>query len=107
MIKRLKSRKKIETLFQKGYIIKESGLFFKGYDFNSGETRFGVSVSKKNFASAVTRNLIKRRIREQIMSSGLLLAIPKGVSFFVIYSSPEIISSKKIQEKLQAIAKKI
>ena len=53
----------IETIFDKGFVIKAKGLLLKGYDFNDDETKFGVSVSKKSFPTAVKRNLIKRRVR--------------------------------------------
>ena len=56
----LKNKKKIETIFDKGFVIKAKGLLLKGYDFNDDEKKFGVSVSKKSFPTAVKRNLIMR-----------------------------------------------
>ena len=53
MLKPLKSKKKIETIFEKGFVIKEGGLMLKAYDFKDSENSFGVSVPKKIFASAV------------------------------------------------------
>ena len=61
----LKNKKKIETIFEKGFIIKADGLLFKGYNFKDDEIKYGVSVSKKLFPLAVDRNLIKRRLKEQ------------------------------------------
>ena len=61
----LKNKKKIETIFEKGFTIKAYGLLFKGYDFKDDEIKYGVSVSKKLFPLAVDRNLIQRRLKEQ------------------------------------------
>ena len=68
----LKNKKKIETIFDKGFVVKAKGLLLKGYDFNDDETKFGVSVSKKSFPAAVKRNLIKRRVRHQVKDLGFL-----------------------------------
>tara|TARA_Y100000748_G_scaffold299917_1_gene297563 strand:+ start:5350 stop:5673 length:324 start_codon:yes stop_codon:yes gene_type:complete len=107
MISSLKSREKIELLFEKGTLIKEDGLFLKIYNFKDNEIKFGVAVSKKLFPSAVKRNLIKRRVREQVRSSGFLKNFLKGSSFFIIYGSENILSSKEIKKKLLALALKI
>ena len=87
MAQYLKNKKKIDLIFEKGSTIKGRRLLLKTYDFKDGVVEFGVSVSKKLYPSAVKRNLIKRRVREQVKSSGLLKIIPKGVSFFLIYTS--------------------
>ena len=103
----LKNKKKIETIFKKGDLVKGKGLLLKAYDFKDGETKFGVSVSKKLFPSAVKRNLIKRRLRQQVKSSGLIEFCSKGVSFFIIYTSKEIVSSKHIKNSLQDLSIKL
>ena len=79
----------------------------KGYDFNDDETKFGVSVSKKSFPTAVKRNLIKRRVRHQVKDLGFLSLISKGVSFFLIYTSNEVFSSVEIKKSLDALSKKL
>ena len=107
MIHSLKNKKKIEFIFDKGSTIKGNGVFLKYYDFEDGLVQYGVSVSKKIFSSAVKRNLIKRRVREQIKVSNLVSLISKGVSFFLIYTSKEVLSSKEIKKSLEAIAKRI
>ena len=107
MIQSLKNKKKIEVIFDKGSTIKGNGVFLKYYDFEDGLVQYGVSVSKKIFSSAVKRNLIKRRVREQIKVSNLVSLISKGVSFFLIYTSKEVLSSKEIKKSLEAIAKRI
>ena len=103
----LKNKKKIETIFDKGFVIKAKGLLLKGYDFNDDETKFGVSVSKKSFPTAVKRNLIKRRIRHQVKDLGFLRLISKGVSFFLIYTSNEVFSSVEIKKSLDDLSKKL
>ena len=83
MIKPLKSEKKIETIFEKGTHIKGGSVLIKFYDFKDDEVSFGISVPKKNFKSAVSRNRIKRQLRELVRNSPDLKQIKKGVSFFV------------------------
>jgi ribonuclease P protein component len=103
----LKNKKKIETIFNKGFVVKAKGFLLKGYDFNDDETKFGVSVSKKSFPTAVKRNLIKRRVRHQVKDLGFLSLISKGVSFFLIYTSNEVFSSVEIKKSLNALSKKL
>ena len=97
MISSLKGSKKIEVLFQEGFSIKKEGLVLKGYMFNDGKITFGVSVPKKNFKSAVKRNLLKRRIREAVRNSNNLSLVPFGFSFFVVYNFKNVLESKEIR----------
>jgi len=103
----LKNKKKIETIFDKGFVIKAKGLLLKGYDFNDDETKFGVSVSKKSFPTAVKRNLIKRRVRCQVKDLDFVNLISKGVSFFLVYTSKEVLSSKEIRKSFEDLAQKL
>ena len=105
MAQYLKNKKKIDLIFEKGSTVKGKGLLLKTYDFMDGIVEFGVSVSKKLYPSAVKRNLIKRRVREQVKSSELLKIMPKGVSFFLIYTSKEIISSIDLKDALESLVK--
>lgn len=107
MIHSLKNKKKIEVIFDKGSIIKGNGVFLKYYDFEDGLVQYGVSVSKKVFSSAVKRNLIKRRVREQVKALSFTSLISKGVSFFLIYTSKDILSSKEIKKSLEDVAQKL
>ena len=107
MIHSLKNKKKIEVIFDKGSTIKSNGVFLKYYDFEDGLVQYGVSVSKKVFSSAVKRNLIKRRVREQVKALGFTSLISKGVSFFLIYTSKDILSSKEIKKSLEGVAQKL
>ena len=47
MIPSLKSKKKIETVFEKGKVLKSGSVFLKFHDFNDDEISFGISVPKK------------------------------------------------------------
>ena len=107
MIQSLKNKKKIEVIFDKGSIIKGNGVFLKYYDFEDELVQYGVSVSKKVFSSAVKRNLIKRRVHEQIKALSFTSLISKGVSFFLIYTSKDILSSKEIKKSLEGVAQKL
>ena len=103
----LKNKKKIETIFEKGFTIKADGLLFKGYDFKDDEIKYGVSVSKKLFPLAVDRNLIKRRVKEQAKSVNLAEFIAKGVSFFLIYTSKQILNSNEIKKRIESLSQKL
>ena len=107
MIHSLKNKKKIEVIFEKGSIIKGNGVFLKYYDFEDGLVQYGVSVSKKVFSSAVKRNLIKRRVREQVKVLNFTALISKGVSFFLIYTSKDILSSKEVKKSIEGVAQKL
>ena len=107
MIQSLKNKKKIEIIFDKGSIIKGNGVFLKYYDFEDGLVQYGVSVSKKVFSSAVKRNLIKRRVHEQVKALSFTSLISKGVSFFLIYTSKDLLSSKEIKKSLEGVAQKL
>ena len=103
----LKNKKKIETIFEKGFTIKGGGLLFKGYDFKDDEIKYGVSVSKKLFPLAVDRNLIKRRVKEQVKNVKLTGFVSKGVSFFLIYTSKQILHSNEIKRSLEGLSQKV
>ena len=72
-----------------------------------------ISVMKKLkekepfYASIYKRNLLKRKIREQVISSNLYGSVSFGVSFFIIYNSKEILGSKEIKAALEVIAQKL
>jgi ribonuclease P protein component len=107
MISSLKSEKKIELLFNKGSLIKKEGLLLKFYFFNDGVVKYGVSVPKKRFKSAVKRNLIKRKIRESVRGSNSFSLLPVGVSFFIIYNYNSVLESKKVSALVDSLLKKL
>ena len=107
MTSSLKSEKKIELLFNKGSLIKKDGLLLKFYFFNDGVVKYGVSVPKKRFKSAVKRNLIKRKIRESVRDSNSFSLLPVGVSFFIIYNYNSVLESKKVCVLVDSLLKKL
>ena len=107
MLRTLKGDKKIETLFEKGFLLKEKNILLKGYDFGEEESFFGVSVSKRLFKSAVARNKIKRQLRSVVRKSPVVTDIKKGVSFFIIYSATDAMSFKKLKESTEVLLKRL
>ena len=107
MLRTLKGDKKIETLFEKGFMLKEKNILLKGYDFAEEESFFGVSVSKRFFKSAVDRNRIKRQLRSVVRKSPAIANIKKGVSFFIIYNTPKALGFDEIKEKVSFLIEKL
>ena len=107
MLRTLKGDKKIETLFEKGFMLKEKNILLKGYDFGEEESFFGVSVSKRFFKSAVDRNRIKRQLRSIVRKSSAIANIKKGVSFFIIYNTPKAIGFDELKEKVGLLLEKL
>ena len=62
-MKPLKGNKNVEVLFSSGKRVSSSFLHCV-YLLNKEDSRFVVSVPKKNFSLAVDRNKIKRQLRE-------------------------------------------
>lgn len=79
---------------------------------NDATLQFGISVPKKKFKNAVTRNLLKRRTREawrlnkfslqhKLESNGLSIRI------FFIYQSSEILEFKTLESSMQKLIQKL
>lgn len=110
---RLKSEKQIQYLFHKGksilvYPVKVQYLFQKREEDEPGSFQFGVSVSKRYFKKAVSRNLLKRRMREafRLQKSGLEMALGESsrtLSFMFIYVGKEILEYQIIKEAVNQI----
>ena len=107
MLQTLKSDNKIEAVFEKGFFIKEGDFLLKAYDFNDNETLFGVSVSKRFFKSAVTRNKLKRRMRESVRKNPRTNDIKKGASFFLIYNTSKDHSLQTIDQNVRSLIDKL
>ena len=106
-LKPIKDKKKIEKIFEKGTLLRGNNISIKFYNFNDNRSCYGLAVPKKNFPLAVSRNLIKRRLREQLKLYIGTNTIKKGVSFFLIYSTNQNLDSGLIQEELTFLLKKI
>ena len=108
---RLRSRKQIARLFEKG----ESGVVYPiRYVFLTGEDDGGlsvlVSVSKRNHKRANVRNLLKRRIREAYrLNRNPLREISGGGRFNLglLYVSKEIADYTSIENAVQKIIRNL
>lgn len=72
------------------------------------QIKFGVSVSKRNFKTAVMRNRIKRQIREAYRLNKYLLLdkisnLNISLPFMLIYIGREPIESSEIELKVKQI----
>ena len=104
MLVPLKNKKKIELIFDKGKTIKKGPILLKFYDFNDNETGYAISVPKRHIKSAVARNKIKRQLREIINKQDLIM---KGVSFFIIYNSPETTKFAELKRLIESLFEKL
>lgn len=104
---KLKSRKMIGSIFSEGAVVKSYPLRiqFLFHEFSElPRCQVGVSVSKRNFKSAVDRNRIKRQLREAYRrnKSGLIQNLTenqKHIAMMVIYAS----NVKPSYEELEAL----
>ena len=81
-MKPLKGNKNVEVLFSSGKRVSSSFLHCV-YLLNKEDSRFVVSVPKKNFSLAVDRNKIKRQLRE-IIRKNKDLFINNGFGWYMI-----------------------
>tara|TARA_B100000989_G_scaffold52723_1_gene35215 strand:- start:166 stop:495 length:330 start_codon:yes stop_codon:yes gene_type:complete len=100
----LKNKKKIELIFDKGETVKKGPILLKFFNFNDNETGYAISVPKRHIKSAVARNKIKRQLREIINKQDLIM---KGVSFFIIYNSPEKTQFSKLKGLTELLFEKL
>jgi len=78
---RIVNDKEFEHVYKTGTIRKSGCLIVRSLANNLKYSRLGVAVSKKIFRNAVTRNRIKRLIREAFRLNKYQL--PKGIDFIV------------------------
>jgi ribonuclease P protein component len=121
---RLKSRKQIEQLFDKGksIVITPFRVYFLINEMLNAQhsipiaiginVRFGVGVSSKNFKKAVDRNRIKRLVREawrlqKHELSETIKAKQKQLNVFFIYTGKELPDFGTVKEKVAVALKKL
>jgi len=109
---RIKSRKKLEELFQRGQQLQVGS--YRIYWLSSPETglQVGVSAGKRHFKRAVDRNRIKRLIREawRLQKNHLrtwLQNNEKGLVVFIIYTGKEIPLYEKVYPKIGKVIEKL
>jgi ribonuclease P protein component len=110
---RLKSRKQIDALFEKG---KKLSLFPFRLMYRAepgmGEIKAGFTVSSKNFPRAVDRNRIKRlcreayRLQKKELETGVLNN-GNRVHLFFIYTGKEIAPYEEIAVRLKHVLDKL
>ncbi len=108
---RLKSRSTIQSLFTQNnnirlYPFKLVWMIYPNQENSTLE--FGVSVSKRNFKTAVMRNKIKRRVRETYRLNQKLLYNKidnKNIKlpFMIVYIGRDLVSFEEIQKKMKQI----
>ena len=101
----LKSKKEIELLFKAG---SSCSVGFLRTIYLSGDSalKIGISVPKKLVPLAVKRNLIKRRVKEQIKNMPNAVLENKKGSLFVLFQGKKEVSSKDIYECLNSLFSK-
>ncbi len=100
----------IDTIFTNGFVVKAYPvrIQFAFHDLeNSPRCQVGVSVSKRNFKSAVDRNRIKRQLREayRLNKTPIIQKLndsQKQLAMMIIYSS----NVKPVYEELESLVVK-
>lgn len=117
--RRLKGKKAIATLFEKGTFIKHGNLGIKFLTLDGKKEPFsidvGVTVSKRNLPKAVDRNLVKRRLREafrvqkkHILDKSESDAKKTGhVLLMIFYLDKKILPYQSILVQMEGVVKKM
>ena len=116
---RLKSRKQIENLFDKGksFFIAPFRIYFianRELPKQKGENglKFGIGVSAKNFKKAVDRNRIKRLTREawRLQKNEIrdkVKETQRQLNVFFIYTGRELPDFTTVKDKVAIALKKL
>lgn len=106
---KLKSRKDIQSLFKEGSSITQYPIKLLWLPCQQKQTKAGFVVAKKNFKSAVTRNKIKRLMREayRLEQKELGLQEKKGCTLLFIYIGKDVADYKTINKALQGTLLKL
>lgn len=107
---KLKSQKLIEKLFLEGKAVTSFPLrlLYLKTDFEDGsKIKTGVSVSKRNFKSAVDRNRIKRLLREayRLNKPEYFNNITTSYAFMILYLGKEDTDFDSVNSKLKIVFK--
>jgi ribonuclease P protein component len=108
---RLKSRKLIEKLFAEGqsFAVYPLRLVYLRTELpeGSGPLQTAFSVSKKNFRSAVSRNRIRRQMREAYrLKKEPLDHSPGPFAWIILYVAKEPLPYRQIESAMESLIKK-
>jgi ribonuclease P protein component len=108
---RLKSRKLIEKLFTEGqsFAVYPLRLVYLKTELpeGSGTVHTAFSVSKKNFRSAVSRNRIRRQMREAYrLKKEPLAHSPGQFAWIILYVAKEPLPYRQIEPAMELLIKK-
>ena len=107
---KLKSKKQIEALFKKGSSVSCFPLRLVYMEIPEEDLfthKVGVSVSKKDFNTAVSRNHIKRLLREsyRLNKDKYFNNIPTQYAFMILYIGTDMPTYNIIETKMEMLFK--
>jgi ribonuclease P protein component len=108
---KLKSKKLIEDLFQKGKSVKNFPLrliYIQLEQKQDAQFQTGVSVPKRLVKTAVQRNRLKRLMREAYRKNKYIVANTTGFSyaFMIIYMTPKEMGYDELFAAMERLMKK-
>ena len=102
---RITNESQLQTLFDSGKSISFGGITLK-YIYSQTELKVGFSAPKRQHTTAVTRNLLKRRMRESFRLQKHLLGDSfYGIGYF-IYNKKVVKSSSEIYQAFTTLLTK-
>jgi ribonuclease P protein component len=105
---KLKSRKDIKALFEDGKIVTKYPVKLLWLPLDQQDTRAGFAVAKRNFKSAVTRNKIKRLMREAYRLQKQEIQVhDKTFTLLFLYIGKDVASFKTIDKAVLGALKKL
>ena len=106
---KLKSRKDIKALFEEGKIVTKYPVKLLWLPLDQQDTRAGFAVAKRNFKSAVTRNKIKRLMREayRLQKQEIQGQDKKTFTLLFLYIGKDVASFKTIDKAMLGALKKM